>query len=433
LFEFQDLESGIAWKFNARTDVIERVPALKVRGNMVTDLQLPMVLHSLINPSHEQHDVLGGERILKTSSGRVEEGEHEWTEFLIRVQKANNASDERVVRVRLNAESQLPALWEVRDANGATAVTLFDYPANGPTNIFDLGVPKTATVIDHVPTGELSHIIESLKADRGRFDDYDAIAVEQLEGTKTKFDPSFKNSSIKRIRRSGHRYRIDQLLTAKRTLAAPSKDESMGEWWLNNREQFWSVPQLLCDGQHTSLYQMTDGRIIPLTKPNLSVILAKENTGRLPSDDPAVEWPSLMPEYSCRPHLWEFDENRSFEMTPKADDGPPGSIRVVVSGSRGRWSGELYRYWFDPKRNYVLLQSTATFFKKDSDLVPLTTTDKFDDFTQSPSGKWFPQLVRRTTTDPQAAGRTEVTRFYVDFAVDLPAGLFSSSHAENDE
>ena len=86
--------------------------------------------------------------------------------------------------------------------------------------------------------------------------------------------------------------------------------------------------------------------------------------------------------------------------------------------------GDLYRYWFDSNREYVHLKSMATAFKKDSNDVAYVATEAYQDFAQSPGGRWFPQRVQRTTTDPESANRTEVTRFYVDFAVELPVELF---------
>ena len=63
-------------------------------------------------------------------------------------------------------------------------------------------------------------------------------------------------------------------------------------WWKKNRDQYWSVPLLICDGHTTRFYKMLDDRIAPGAKPNLTVVVSTQIPIRLPTDDSPVEWPA---------------------------------------------------------------------------------------------------------------------------------------------
>jgi hypothetical protein len=343
---------------------------------------------------------------------------------LVHLEHIGNSSMQRTLRIRMDATTQLPQLWEERHASGMTAITRFDFPDTGPSDIYALGVPRTAQRIDRIPRGDLARIAKVHKADRQRFDDYDAVVVQNAEGVPTSLVDEPMNLNINRVRRSGSRYRIDQLVMAKPGLTAPSENADLHAWWKENREHFWMAPMLICDGKQSYHYRMLDGRIAPGKEPNLAVTKLMEIPVGLPVDDRPVEWPQLMPEFSCRPNLATSDKDRSFQMEPNPDDGPVGSVGLVISGRKGEWSGVLYRYWLDPDRDDVLCKSISTVFQREADDVAYLETVSLDDFARSPSGKWFPQTVRRSTNDPENPGWIGVTRFYVDFDAKLPDALY---------
>lgn len=64
-----------------------------------------------------------------------------------------------VLRLYIDPESKLlfSAQIKVTDPNGNTIVdgeTIFDYPQTGPADIYDLGVPRDAQIIDKLPKDE---------------------------------------------------------------------------------------------------------------------------------------------------------------------------------------------------------------------------------------------------------------------------------------
>ena len=60
----------------------------------------------------------------------------------------------------------------------------FDYPEKGPADVYDLGVPKTAKLVDRVPNDDLARILEIIRAGRQRMDDYRAILIRRIEGQR---------------------------------------------------------------------------------------------------------------------------------------------------------------------------------------------------------------------------------------------------------
>ena len=42
---------------------------------------------------------------------------------------------------------------------------------------------------------------------------------------------------------------------------APAEGADMAKWWNENREKFWSVPMLICDGRTYTTYLMVDDRL----------------------------------------------------------------------------------------------------------------------------------------------------------------------------
>lgn len=424
LLQFDDFEKQITSHFDAEQGTIVRLPSLQVQSGALSEMQWPAFLNALVDGSSGAQSLFRGEHIVKTEMTNGVENGQGWIEYLLQIQKDDAEPSVRAVRIRVDARTKLPVLWEERGVGDKVSTTRFDYPNSGPNDIYDLGVPRDTKIVDRLPRGDLARIARTDKADRRQFDNYDAIVVDEVESMKGNLDAQLKNLSIKRVRRSGNNYRVDQLLIPKQSLRPPADDTDLHTWWRNNKDNFWSIPQLICDGQTVFIYQMTDDRIRPQTKPSLSVTLTAKRSVGEPADDPAVTWPELMPEYCCRPHLWLSDINRSFDSTDSVY-GSTDTVRVAVGSKRGAWSGDLYRYWFDPSKDYVLLKSESTVFEKDSDKVAFVSQDEFSGFTKSPSGKWYPHKVRHTAADPHNAVAPRLTRFYVTFPDHVAAELFT--------
>ena len=418
--QFEDLKSGVSLQYDAKDGTIYRVRSLRLPDDQI-DVRLPELLERIIANKANSRSLFYGERVVKAERHQEQENGKQWLEYLIQLERIDNPSLNRTVRIRLDRATQLPELWEERTANGSVAITRFDYPDEGPPNIYALGVPKTAKLIDRVPKGELARIVAAQQADTKGFEAYDAIVVEHTDGVTTNYK-TLMHASVKRVRHREGRYRVDQLLVAKEGLVVPAQETHMQSWWKENRDHYWSVPQLICDGETIHFYKMLDGQITPGKKPNLSVVEYQQVPILLPIDNAPVNWPQLMPDQCCRPHLWPSDKTREFDVDVNTKDGPPDTVRIIVTSQSGPRTGELFRYWFDPDKNYILRKEIDAVFDHRTNKLAYLDTEEYEEFAQSPSGKWYPQRVRRTTSDePRRQG---VTRFFVDFEADMNADLF---------
>jgi len=57
----------------------------------------------------------------------------------------------------------------------------FDYPAEGPADIYALGAPREAPVEDRMPPPDLDRIMKIVQQNRRDFGDYLAIAGESKD------------------------------------------------------------------------------------------------------------------------------------------------------------------------------------------------------------------------------------------------------------
>jgi hypothetical protein len=412
---FEEIETGISLQYDAKERVIYRVPSLRIGPGRFRDAHLPGLLDRLIADKTDSRELFYGERVIKAERHQIDENGKPCLDYLIHLERIENTALNRTVRIRVDRVTQLPVSWEERQADGGTAVTRFDYPPKGPRNIYDLGVPKTATLIDRVPKGDLARIVAAQRTGRLQFDPYDAIVVQHTEGRPSTYD-QMTNLSVHRVRRKNGKYRVDQFLIAKTGLVPPAPGTDMRQWWKANRDRYWSVPQLICDGETTRHYKMRDDRVVPGKEPNLSVVVSSQVPLNLPIDDPVIGWPHLMPEQCSRPHLWNSDKTREFDVDAETNDGLQDTVRVIVTTKSEPRSGELYRYWFDPDRDYILRKEISAAFDDRTKKLAYLDTEEYDQFAQSPSGKWYPQRVRRTTTNhPQNPRWQGMTQFFLDF------------------
>ena len=78
--------------------------------------------------------------------------------------------------IRVDPEKMLPDSMTVTAREGREVQMTFDYPAEGPADIYALGVPRDAPVEDRMPPPDLNRILKIVRQNRHDFDDYLAVA-----------------------------------------------------------------------------------------------------------------------------------------------------------------------------------------------------------------------------------------------------------------
>jgi hypothetical protein len=117
-------------------------------------------------------------------------------------------------------------------------------------------------------------------------------------------------------------------------------------------------------------------------------------------------------------------EARSFSFDPVPDDGPEGSVRVVINREEDEVAPERARYWCDPEHGFCVAKSVEPVIRKDRAKreIAYINTERFEDFAQSPRGHWYPRRSRRTTTQSEIV---QIREYYLDFDVSLDDSLFT--------
>ena len=95
--------------------------------------------------------------------------------------------------IRVDPEKKLPDSMTFTCGKEKMQAT-FDYPAEGPADIYALGVPRDAPVEDRMPPPDLSRILKLVRQTRRDFDDYLAIAGERRRARKQRRQ-SFRRAS----------------------------------------------------------------------------------------------------------------------------------------------------------------------------------------------------------------------------------------------
>jgi len=424
-FGFDDFVTKVSKTFDAQEGTLYCVPLPQLFQEDSQRLA-PAAWEQLLMNSRTADKLFHNETVAKLKRTNVVERGKRWIDYDVVVRRTDRRDTVRTIHIRLDGQTRLPTRWDEELQDGRQVMTRFDYPSTGPRDIYDLGVPKTARVVDRIPSGDLVHVASALKAGRVRFDDYDAIVENRSTDPRIKVSyAAGLNMNVRRVRRRGGRYRIDALVIAKPALQEPKPNADMAKWWHDNRENFWSVPNLICDGQERYFYRMLRDRVVPGQKPDTEVVLQTQLPVDGSADDPPATWPQLMPEYFCRPYL-EATNTRDLHLDTKPTDGPAGTWRVIDTSTSTDRGGELYRFWFDPKLDFAARKTITRVFEHESSKLAYIDTDEFDDFAQSPSGIWYPRTGRRTTTTDERF--PQVTKFYLDFDVKLSDDLFQPVH-----
>jgi hypothetical protein len=418
-------------------------------ASMIASLRTLMESNQPVDEPLERLGFLGNERIRRdVVKQRVEKERldgREWLDFHLTVmgQEDRIASPiQSQVLFRVDPDTRLLRLSRYKYEWEGTPIVSewhFDYPTKGPDDVYDVGAPKTAKIVDRVPANDLRQILEALRAGRRRMDDYRAVIVRRTEGI---WRPS---GYPEVIYRKGDKFRRDTAIwidpsdLTDPNIKWPKGDNDAGNWWRRCVEERCFLLPMSIDRGSTAY--TIDRRSI--TDPDGSVHyeitgVEKRESASMPGEMYPGLW-SWMPEFACRPPLGMPSKAMEpiLELDPK--EGPAGTIllRVRRVGRKPRRlanpAGELpppapdaYHYWIDPARGYVIVRHDMIGDFGDSGKEEVHSTI-IEEMAKSPQGTWYATRIRRRVTDGDSNKRTDdeiIDDLYVDFNVNLPDSLF---------
>jgi hypothetical protein len=449
---WSDFEQKTTEYYDSRENTIVRASDDEVReGSGLYEAMFKAFLSTEV-----EHTIAAGRFTLIHQRQRVvnEEGRH-WIEHHFRLQFEKESMQEWVVYV--NPDTHLPFRWEQSfertDVDhidpSKTAVFRFDidYPEMGPANIYALGVPKNAKVVDRLvdpARTDVKRLIAEIKAARWRSDKYYALVVEGDDNQHWwEYFPTY------RVWRSGARWRVERSFGYDvRQRGLPPKGADPATWWSQKAEKVRFVPSVRSDGTWVWEY-MTSGRLptqadIDAGAPKDKTFLASNEKRRHgPTLPPGTDKGEFIdcaddhPEYLARPlpYLRAPDyigvALNEAKLDPKPASGPPNTVLLEVHNSHwtpGGYHPQMWRYWIDPQRGYLVMRYEELIAKEGKQEI--VRGHAIEGVIQDPGGQWYPTVIRlfkrnvlMGSDKPPYDG---IMRCYYDFATPMPESLFTA-------
>jgi len=370
--------------------------------------------------------------VVEQKRRRVPSDDKTWVEYELLLERA--AKQARVV-FRVDPETLLPESMKLLALDEGMVEMTFhlDYPKEGPADVYALGVPRDAQLVDRVPKADLARLIQGVEASRQRFpDSYYAIVI----GTPMPGDNPLRGfHSFTHFWRNADKWRLEQCFPGGpkareailrfREAVPPTPGEDLTAWRKKWLKDFEFGPVVACDGE--TIYRNTGS----FGEPKWEVfqkVDAKTAGHYFPFASHSV------PEQEAYPGLLPPSEQFAVELREEPHDGPPGTVlyqvRPMVENAGGHpW--KLYRYWIDPARSYVNLRYELLA----PDGEPSICVK--EGLQQASNGIWYPTIIRRKNRGMEREGGEgrvdEVWYFYVDFGVKLPDALFKPADRPADD
>ncbi len=403
--EYHDHALRTFTKYVPDEGIVYRLP--ETRDRMTRD---PDFYRQLLDPQGPARSpVPGMELVAQTRRDLVEDG-RTWSVIELTLRVIGGDRVERM-QFRVDPRTGLPHSFAIQSGEGPSDTTLFDYPDRGPGDIYDLGAPRTAQLVDRTPGDDLDRVLAGLKAGRVRFDDYRAI-MDPGDGT-----------NVERIWRKGRKWRVEQLLpVSKKPPQIPGDADAA--WWKAHQGDFTVRVKAVCDGEKVYYYRAEGSPFAEDAKgpPRVKLHMTQAVHTR---DDSFMPWPDMFPEHLSHPAVFQPTHDRDFLLEPKPADGPPGTLRLRVRDTRFPDPGhpDLYKLWIDPAASYVAVRAEMSVFiaSTNATKIAYVQTKMMEGLARAPSGSWYPTRVRRKTSD---LNTEQVWKYHLDFEARIPDEIF---------
>ncbi len=441
-FVYEDYRLRVSEKYDTNTKEVTRIPIVWKSPHREFETTVA-VLASLLQENQPatdprpQFSFLGPERekmkLIEQRMNRVTEGGKTWFEYQLKV--ADPASTQPIqLFYRVDVATKLPVLCRVSgqwDGKTATRETQFDYPDNGPADLYALGVPRTTKLVDRVPDDDVQRILDTIKAGRQRMDDYRAVFVKNVDMPEA----YWWTSSPIVFYRKGTKYRADYPCESVGNIAAtkrPKEGEDLGTWWRGRTKSFRYYPlYVVRDGTTftSNLKSVTDPD--GTTHSEIASVSKMESGNNLDEIYPPES--SMRPELACRPPMGVGHPDLELVVDMHPTEGPVGCILLKLRhtstkdrvNEKGIGIPDNYRYWVDPKRDYIMMRSSM-IVRDAAGKEQIIETDDTEEVARSPQGVWYATKIRRKFPDREGKNKSpdEIYSIYVDFNPELADSFF---------
>jgi len=342
----------------------------------------------------------------------------------IRIVYSNDPQTESVVLVRdiktdLLTKMERKGIW--RGRNGRfTSMTTFEYPEHGPKDIYTLGVPRDAKIVDIRPEGPAMALVELIdgRFKRG-FGDHIAVVLHSW----VEEDGSLEPGSIAVMRQKGDLKRVDRYHAYNFQNREPRPGtlyEDMRDTWPN-----LTIPQMLEleDSEALERQILFDGKQTITRHRDFDGVWKDRRADRIDYFKTRMEdslagltWTVPYGQITSGSSHMKVD----IQLLSK-DPNHPGLV-----GFKFLKFAQSDEYWFDPDKDHILIEHIDR--QKGSRPLSKTVVAETD---RTPDGKWYPKLIRFNSTSLSSQGllrsQSWEKRVLLDTNPSFTEGMFDAS------
>lgn len=425
--QFFDGREKAKYEYRGREKSIVRLPLGEEDAQRVLPVDALSQDRDAIGPW-----LFGTEKIVDQKRREVTEDGKTWVEFQLVLWRG----DMNHATLRVDPKTKLPVYLLLTSPDDSTKSFKwqFDYPEDGPTDIYALGVPREIKIDDQMPSDQVQQVLNAMTASRAHIGDFRLMVAEE-EGYRVFI-----------VRRKGDRWRVDVCRGS--YPPKPADGGSASDWFAERLRRFETIPQYICDGK--TVYKNPRPRPIPSDGDSIQWERSRHAPQDLLStggsfDSCLSAAPYVKLVTFIYPDLTPI-RGWGFEFDPQPTDSP-GCVLIKRSARTTRKEPWRAHEWFyvDPAKGHALVRAQLFGLPADAPADPKVAggqTIHMENFQQSPSGFWYPTVVRDTRsnvaeindkgeiTEKKTAPQTTTVHYYFDFDADLPDSLFTIEDEE---
>lgn len=434
---FSDHRLNVTYVFDAKERTLTRRLDPDANGKNGADRGFADIFQQVCRGAEKLNLAAAGVELVEQKRGSVTKHGRTWQTYdlAIRIVDAGVVDEKPIVRVTflVDPQTHLPHYLVMSEPSmkPPSIEMELSYPESGPIDIYSLGVPRDAKLVDLVPIGDIRRVIAEIKSSAERFESH--LALNVMSDAES---PWYVGTPFAVWRKGTSQRTVYGLVDADSlSPKAPTSDVDQRMWWNKRWTELFQVPHEICDGSTfwNNAAQPAGWQDQP-NKPN--PITWKRATWPRPKWTSRPErspWPaSTSPLFVAYPqNLADFHALRwepVLDLDPA--DGPMDTVKIILrTGSTGTPSGEE-RYWIDTQRSHMVVRHESVTFDA-SQTVPMEVVNQsevVEKADRSPQGIWYPTFIRHISVIGQNGEKKKtietITRHYLDFDVKFTADLF---------
>jgi hypothetical protein len=382
----------------------------------------------------------------------------------------NDAQSETQFMAFVDPDTRLPFRLDMIDPSNEKVEVReqYDYPDSGPADIYALGAPETAKIIDCSLSPEVEQLAKATVAAGCREDlQFAALVIRSTRQAPWAY----------RVWKKGLRWRIESSVNplVRNLDNVPTKATDSAEWWKQKAEKVQFAPTAIFDGQwHWEYSRNTrhpnQAEIDAGMDKDAWIVVSNKKERLLP-------WPRnryWQAEPLCyMGHPTTFDDSPPnglpiygdgssspyylATINPKPESEPPNTVFLEMhnpiwkrADSKGQnpQIRQVLLFWIDPGRDYLVMRWQALAstelneeivkqLPSESELTASLASKEgkgeiikgawIEKVTQGPQKRWFPSVVNTVVRYKEPDGKgpeSEILRFFYDFDTPIPDSLF---------